>query len=82
MRSSVRVKLLAAIIICLNPSACSEVPELKQNNNPDNYRAERDLLWASPDDFDLTMDIYTPRSGKASYPVIVMFHGEIGRAHV
>lgn len=75
MQSSVRATLLTAVIICLNLSACSEVPELKQNNDPDNYRVERDLLWASPDDFDLTMDIYTPASGRASYPVIVMFHG-------
>ncbi len=34
-----------------------------------------DVVWASPGGFDLTMDIYTPTTGKASYPVIVMFHG-------
>ncbi|MCP9236396.1 alpha/beta hydrolase [Lewinella sp. JB7] len=34
-----------------------------------------DVVWASPRGFDLTMDIYTPESGRESYPVIVMFHG-------
>ncbi|MCZ6640212.1 MAG: alpha/beta hydrolase [Gammaproteobacteria bacterium] len=55
--------------------SCSENPELIQNNNPDKYSLSKDVLWASPDGFDLTMDIYTPTSGKDSYPVIIMFHG-------
>ena len=56
-------------------TACSEAPELIQNNNPDKYSVARDVLWASPDGFDLTMDIYTPSSGKDSYPVIIIYHG-------
>jgi acetyl esterase len=55
--------------------SCSETPELIANNNPDNYSVAKDVLWASPDGFDLTMDIYTPTSGEGPYPVIVMFHG-------
>jgi acetyl esterase/lipase len=55
--------------------SCSESPELKENNDPEKYSISRDVLWASPDGFDLTMDIYTPRSAKAAYPVVVMFHG-------
>jgi len=39
------------------------------------YDLVSDIKWASPDGFDLTMDIYTPNTGKLSYPVIVMFHG-------
>ncbi|MEM9832161.1 MAG: alpha/beta hydrolase [Bacteroidota bacterium] len=39
------------------------------------YRVEKDVLWASPDGIELTMDIYTPNTGKESYPVIIMFHG-------
>jgi len=34
-----------------------------------------DVTWASPDGFDLTMDIYTPKTGKSAYPVLVIFHG-------
>lgn len=41
----------------------------------DQYTLAEDVLWASPKGFDLTMDIYTPNSGKASYPVLVIFHG-------
>jgi len=55
--------------------SCAETPELLKNNNPDKYSVAKDVLWASPDGFDLTMDIYTPTSGKDSYPVLVMFHG-------
>jgi acetyl esterase/lipase len=55
--------------------SCSENPELGQNNNPGKYSVSKDILWASPDGFDLTMDIYTPTSGRESYPVVIMFHG-------
>jgi len=56
-------------------SSCSETPDLLKNNNPEKYTVSKDVLWASPDGFDLTMDIYTPTSGKDSYPVVVIFHG-------
>ena len=46
-----------------------------QQQIPDHYTVAKDVLWASPDGFDLTMDIYTPTTGKGPYPVIVMFHG-------
>lgn len=39
------------------------------------YTVEKDLEWASVDGFSLTMDIYTPDTGKDSYPVVVIFHG-------
>jgi len=39
------------------------------------FTLSKDILWASPKNFDLTMDIYTPNTGKKSYPVIVIFHG-------
>lgn len=39
------------------------------------FKITEDVLWASPKGFDLTMDIYTPNTGKKSYPVIVIFHG-------
>lgn len=55
--------------------SCAKQPELKEHNNPDNYTLVPDILWASPNEFDLTMDIYTPRTGKEAYPVIIMFHG-------
>jgi acetyl esterase len=39
------------------------------------YQLAEDVLWASPQGFDLSMDIYTPQAGETSYPVLVIFHG-------
>ena len=50
-------------------------PELLSNNDPSKYTVAKDILWASPGGFDLTMDIYTPKSGRNLYPVVVIFHG-------
>ena len=72
---SSRKNPISFLAITLLLFSCSENPELVQNNNPDKYSLAKDVLWASPDGFDLTMDIYTPTSGKASYPVVIMFHG-------
>jgi len=67
---SVLLSLLALFHI-----ACSEQAELLKNNNPGNYTLAKDVVWASPDGFDLTMDIYTPNGGKDNYPVLLIFHG-------
>lgn len=39
------------------------------------FEVEEDVLWASPEGFSLTMDIYTPKTGRETYPVLVIFHG-------
>ncbi|MBO6701124.1 MAG: alpha/beta hydrolase [Pseudomonadales bacterium] len=65
----------ASLTLLLMMVSCTETQELKQNNNPDSYRVKEDVNWASPRGFNLTMDIYTPESGRDAYPVIVMFHG-------
>ncbi|MBO6795237.1 MAG: alpha/beta hydrolase [Balneolaceae bacterium] len=41
----------------------------------DSYTLQKDVLFASPEGFGLTMDIYTPNTGKDSYPVVVIWHG-------
>ena len=66
---------VVSFLIVLLLSACSAKPELLANNNPNHYSVAQDVLWASADGIDLTMDIYTPTSGAGPYPVIVMFHG-------
>ncbi|HIG72355.1 MAG: alpha/beta hydrolase [Myxococcales bacterium] len=73
--SSLRQALLSVLLIALALSSCSEHQELRQNNDPDRYTVVEDVLWGSPAGFDLSMDIYTPKSGKDAYPVVVMFHG-------
>jgi acetyl esterase len=70
-----RQKLIGLLIGILFLLSCAEHQELKANNDPDKYSLGKDVLWASPGGFDLTMDIYTPKSGQATYPVVVMFHG-------
>ena len=70
-----RSKLVGVLVVLLMVVSCAEHQELKTNNDPTKYNLVKDVLWASPDGFDLTMDIYTPLSGKSSYPVVVMFHG-------
>jgi acetyl esterase/lipase len=67
-----RASRLAVSLLLLS---CSQAPELEKNNNVEKYQVAKDVLWASPDGLDLTMDVYTPKSGKSSYPVVVMFHG-------
>ncbi|MBO0948968.1 alpha/beta hydrolase [Fibrella forsythiae] len=54
-------------LVCLSTNA---KPALEEK-----FTKASDIVWASPNGFNLTMDIYTPNTGKASYPVIVMFHG-------
>ena len=63
------VIVLGALFGCAAP----EIP--KSHNDPNKYIVAEDVLWSSPDGFDLTMDIYTPVSGQASYPVLMIFHG-------
>ncbi len=75
MSVSVFQKLIGSIVIFLLLSACSETPELLDNNDPSKYVVSKDVLWASPDGFDLTMDIYTPARGADSYPVVIIYHG-------
>ena len=66
---------LGILLLLLLITACTKAPELKKHNDPNRYTVTRDVLWASPKNFDLTMDIYSPSSGRESYPVVVMFHG-------
>jgi acetyl esterase len=67
--------LLPGLMSALALSSCAEHPELRENNDSDRYTLVEDVPWAAPGGFDLSMDIYTPKSGKDSYPVVVMFHG-------
>lgn len=39
------------------------------------YSVSKDVEWAKPGGQSLTMDIYTPQTGNASYPVLIIYHG-------
>lgn len=70
-----RLTLVVSVWFLFSASGCNQAPDLLEYNNPHQYSVATDVLWASPDGLDLTMDIYTPLSGKASYPVLLIFHG-------
>ena len=44
-------------------------------NNPEKYHLTENIVWSSPQGFDLTMDIYSPKEVPENCPVVVMFHG-------
>ena len=55
------------LVIVLGVLFGCAAPEIStSHNDPNKYVVAADVLWASPDGFDLTMDIYTPASGPAS----------------
>jgi acetyl esterase len=68
---TVCIVAIAAILLV----SCSESIAPVEHDDPSRYSVEEDILWASPEGFDLTMDIYTPKTGQQSYPVLVIFHG-------
>jgi acetyl esterase/lipase len=44
-------------------------------NNPEKYNLTENIVWSSPQGFDLTLDIYSPKDVAENCPVVVMFHG-------
>ncbi len=62
-----RVVFLSTLIILIY--------SVKVFAQPESYTLQKDVLFASPEGFDLTMDIYTPSTGKNAYPVVVIWHG-------
>ncbi len=48
---------------------------IQETMQSEKFTRQENIKWASPDGFDLTMDILTPNTGKESYPVVVIFHG-------
>ena len=69
------IKLFALVVLVGFMPSCSQRVERVENNNPERYRLHPDVVWASPDGFDLAMDIYVPNSESVALPVLVMFHG-------
>ena len=62
-------KMLGAVCIALAVSACSSVPVEHEINH------HRDIVWASPEGFDLTLDIAVPQTDTQARPVLVVIHG-------
>jgi acetyl esterase len=39
------------------------------------FKVHKNIVWASPKNLSLTADIYVPTTGKATYPVLIIYHG-------
>lgn len=39
------------------------------------FKVHKNIVWASPKNFPLTLDLYVPSTGKAKYPVLIIYHG-------
>jgi len=62
--SSIRIILLVLLAGIYSPAFA--------NHDIKHYR---DIVWASPNGFDLTLDIAVPEAGAKTKPVLVIFHG-------
>lgn len=55
--------------------SCGSNKEDFEINDASKYKVEKDIVWASPEGFDLTLDIYSPLISLEPRPVLVIFHG-------
>lgn len=71
-RSMIRsVILLIVMIVNIIPALAQNAGSKKLHE----FKVVQNIAWAKPDGISLTMDIYTPQTGKSNYPVYVIFHG-------
>lgn len=72
---SIRVFLLLSIFLV--HGAFTTVSEPVNYTLPalNKFSVAQDIVWATPAGVKLTMDIYTPDTGKKNYPVYVIYHG-------
>lgn len=61
--------IIFLLLCCISLSVWAQVPKKHD------FDLAKDVVFASPEGFDLTMDIYTPKTGKSSYAVLVIIHG-------
>ena len=54
---------------------CSPNADNININDTNKYIIEKDIVWASPKGFDLTLDIYSPSKKEEAVPVLIIFHG-------
>ena len=76
MKTFLNPFLLAITLVAFTTlPACSQSTESPSVEESHEYEVTRDIEWAQPGGHSLTLDIYVPKTGKASYPVLVIFHG-------
>ena len=82
--NSIRIALKPIFTAFLLVLICSTLATQKSFANKKTYTYSdsshsfdvvKDIEWAKPKGFSLKMDIYVPKTGKKSYPVIIIYHG-------
>lgn len=73
---NIKLTLMMSLIIVFTINGTLD-PELgKSKDQKDHeFTLHEDIVFASPDGHDLSLDIYVPDTGKESYPVVVIWHG-------
>lgn len=67
--------LIPFLLIVLNAGGCSDSSAPTDSGGPHAFGVAADIEWAAPDEHLLTMDIYTPQTGRERYPVLIIIHG-------
>lgn len=63
-KSSTKILLMLAFLFAWGSSAQAH-----------EFKVRKNIVWASPKNFPLTLDLYVPSTGKAKYPVLIIYHG-------
>ena len=69
-----KIYILLIIVFAMNGTVNRQSDNTNQSKTNE-ITVHKDILFASPRGFDLTLDIYVPDTGKESYPVLVIWHG-------
>ena len=73
-RSGINSLMIALLMVfTINGTVNPDKPT--NDSKTHGYTLHEDIVFASPDGFDLEVDIYVPDTGKESYPVVVIWHG-------
>jgi acetyl esterase/lipase len=67
--------LIVLIIFASAPQSSFAKDNSRYADATHTFDVVRDIEWAKPKGFSLKMDIYVPKTGKKSYPVIIVYHG-------
>ncbi len=70
-----RLSRIFFIVFVIISTSCSHAVENESLTKLNEFKITKKVEWAKPDGISLTMDIYTPKTGKSNYPVLVIYHG-------
>jgi acetyl esterase len=72
MKQYFHLILIALLSLSLSASLFAQTSPAAAHHS---FKVAQNVDWATIDGIKLTMDIYTPDTGKDSYPVLVIYHG-------